>query len=351
MKLLIYIDIYLIYEIYKNLTFFNFINEIYFYNIKFYNNIMDPVIKFKKLWILCEKCKTLNYKKNCNFFICQTCGIHLKITSYDRINLLLDENSWKPLEKDLFVVDPIDFDLNYYTNEKELEKLILVLKELIKELNFTKENNIFLKNIKTDYDSEDDQFNNYIDVLMYYLKLTKLTEAVQTGIGKINDVLIAIGFMDFDFIGGSMGLVVGEKLTRLIEYATQKSLPLVIICASGGARMQEGSLSLMQMAKISSVLYQYQSTKNSLYISILTSPTAGGVTASFGMLGDIIIAEPDSYIAFAGKRVIEKTLNIKIPDNLQNSESLFKNGLCDLLLPRNFLKTIISELFILHKIK
>nr|QHE65891.1 acetyl-CoA carboxylase carboxyltransferase beta [Corydalis trisecta] len=121
--------------------------------------------------------------------------------------------------------------------------------------------------------------------------------------------------MDFRFIGGSMGSVVGEKITRLIEYATNEVLPVIIVCASGGARMQEGSLSLIQMAKISSALYQYhhQLKEHAFYVPILTSPTTGGVTASFGMLGDIIIAEPHAYIAFAGKRVIEETLKIEVP--------------------------------------
>lgn len=154
--------------------------------------------------------------------------------------------------------------------------------------------------------------------------------------------------MDFQFLGGSMGSVVGEKITRLIEYATNRSLPVIIVCASGGARMQEGSLSLMQMAKISSALYNYQSNKKLFYVSILTSPTTGGVTASFGMLGDVIIAEPNAYIAFAGKRVIEQTLNKTVPDGSQAAEYLFHKGLFDLIIPRNLLKGVLSELFQLH---
>nr|YP_008965584.1 Acetyl-CoA carboxylase carboxyltransferase beta subunit [Phelipanche purpurea]CDH98328.1 Acetyl-CoA carboxylase carboxyltransferase beta subunit [Phelipanche purpurea] len=154
--------------------------------------------------------------------------------------------------------------------------------------------------------------------------------------------------MDFGFSwGGSMGSIVGEKITYLIKYAA-KSLPLIIMCASGGARMQEGSFSLMQMAKISSALYYYQSNKDSLYVSILTSPTTGGVTASFGMLGDIIIAEPNSHIAFAGKRVIEGTLNLLVSKNSQKAEFLFKKGLFDLIIPRYHLKNFISELLKLH---
>ncbi|KAI3973218.1 hypothetical protein MKW92_038671 [Papaver armeniacum] len=148
--------------------------------------------------------------------------------------------------------------------------------------------------------------------------------------------------------GGSMGSVVGEKITRLIEHATRKALPLIIVCASGGARMQEGSLSLMQMAKISSASYNYQSNKKLFYVSILTSPTTGGVTASFGMLGDIIIAEPNAYIAFAGKRVIEQTLNKTVPDGSQAAEYLFHKGLLDSIVPRNPLKSVLGELFQLH---
>ena len=149
-------------------------------------------------------------------------------------------------------------------------------------------------------------------------------------------------------MGGSMGSVVGEKITRLIEYAANQFLPLIIVCSSGGARMQEGSFSLMQMAKISSALYDYQSNKKLFYVSILTSPTTGGVTASFGMLGDIIIAEPNSYIAFAGKRVIEQTLNKTVPEDAQAAEYLFQKGLFDLIVPRNLLKSVLSELFKLH---
>ncbi|CAH9120634.1 unnamed protein product [Cuscuta europaea] len=146
-----------------------------------------------------------------------------------------------------------------------------------------------------------------------------------------------------------MGSVVGEKITRLIEYATEKFFCLlIIVSASGGARMQEGSLSLMQMAKISSALYNYQSKKRLFYISILTSPTAGGVTASFGMLGDIIIVEPNAYIAYAGKRVIEQTLNQTIPDEAQEAEFLFEKGSFDLIVPRHLLKSVISELFTFH---
>uniref|UniRef100_UPI00315D664C acetyl-CoA carboxylase carboxyltransferase beta subunit n=1 Tax=Plantago pachyphylla TaxID=513145 RepID=UPI00315D664C len=197
---------------------------------------------------------------------------------------------------------------------------------------------------------DSDEFNEepYEDYIDSYQTKTGLTEAVQTGIGRLNDIPVAIGVMDFEFIGGSMGSLVGDKITRLIEYATNQSLPLIIVCASGGARMQEGSLSLMQMAKISSALYDFQSKEKLFFVPILSSPTTGGVTASFGMLGDIIIAEPNAYIAFAGKRVIEELLKITVPEGSQETENLFEKGLFDLIVPRNLLKTVLSELLQFH---
>nr|YP_009828939.1 AccD [Impatiens hawkeri]QJC59246.1 AccD [Impatiens hawkeri] len=269
------------------------------------SNDLDLTQKYRHLWVQCENCYGLNYKK---FFkskmnICEECGYHLKISSSDRIELLIDPGTWDPMDEDMVSLDPIEFH------------------------------------------SEEEPYKDRIDS---YQKKTGLTEAVQTGIGQLNGIPVAIGVMDFEFLGGSMGSVVGEKITRLIEYATKKALPLIIVCASGGARMQEGSLSLMQMAKISSALYDYQSNQKLFYVSILTSPTTGGVTASFGMLGDIIIAEPNAYIAFAGKRVIEQTLNKTVPEGSQAAEYLFQKGLFDLIVPRNLLKSVLSELFELH---
>ncbi|CAN6440750.1 unnamed protein product [Victoria cruziana] len=181
-----------------------------------------------------------------------------------------------------------------------------------------------------EFHSEEDPYRDHIS----YQIETGLAEAVQISIGKLNGIPIAISVMDFKFMEGSMGSVVGEKITCLIEYATDKCLPIIMVCASGGARMQEGSLSLMQMAKIFSALYNYQSNKKLFYVSILTSPTTGGVTANFGMFGDIIIAEPNAYIAFTGKRVIEQTLK--------------KIGLFDPIILCNLLKGVPSELFQFH---
>nr|YP_010362142.1 Acetyl-CoA carboxylase carboxyltransferase beta subunit [Balanophora yakushimensis]UNQ87784.1 Acetyl-CoA carboxylase carboxyltransferase beta subunit [Balanophora yakushimensis] len=282
-------------KIKKNLYLYNYIN------IKKINNNKN---KYKNLWIQCENCFGLNYKK---FFkskmnICEQCGYHLKINSLDRIDLLINLNTYKSINENIISLTKIEFY------------------------------------------SEEENYKNY---LSYYQKKTGLYEAIHTGIGKLYKKKIALGIMDFNFMGGSMGTVVGEKITRLIEYSILKNIPLLIFCSSGGARMQEGSLSLIQMAKISSILYKYKK-KNKIFISILTSPTTGGVLASFGMLGDIIISEPNTYIAFAGKRVIEQTLNQKISEKLQKSEYLFNKGIFDIIVPRNILKNILNELINFH---
>nr|ATL60121.1 acetyl-CoA carboxylase beta subunit [Sipanea sp. Rova et al. 1981] len=269
------------------------------------SNDLDVTQKYRHLWVQCENCYGLNYKKflKSKMNICEQCGYHLKMNSSERIDLSIDPGTWDPMDEDMDSLDPIEFH------------------------------------------SEEEPYKDRIDS---YQRKTGLTEAVQTGIGQLNGIPVAVGVMDFQFMGGSMGSVVGEKITRLIEYATKKLLPLIIVCASGGARMQEGSLSLMQMAKISSALYDYQSNKKLFYVSILTSPTTGGVTASFGMLGDIIIVEPNAYIAFAGKRVIEQTLNKTVPEGSQAAEYLFQKGLFDLIVPRNLLKSVLIELFQFH---
>nr|QCP70940.1 acetyl-CoA carboxylase carboxyltransferase beta subunit [Plantago ovata]QWL17389.1 acetyl-CoA carboxylase carboxyltransferase beta subunit [Plantago ovata] len=197
---------------------------------------------------------------------------------------------------------------------------------------------------------DSDELEPYGDYIDSYQTKTGLTEAVQTGVGQLNGIPVAIGVMDCQFIAGSMGSVVGEKITRLIEYATNQCLPLIIVCASGGARMQEGSSSLMQMAKITSALYayKYQAKEKLVYVPILTSPTTGGVTASFAMLGNLIIAEPNAYIAFAGKRVIEELLKVEVPDGSQETENLFDKGLVDLVVPRNLLKSIVADFLQFH---
>nr|AWL21489.2 acetyl-CoA carboxylase, carboxyl transferase subunit beta [Pilularia americana] len=260
----------------------------------------------KRLWAQCDNCGNMLFLKflRQNKSVCDECGYHLSMSSTERIEFLIDRDTWIPMDEDMIAIDVLGF---------------------------------------VDQEPYCDRINNSQEE-------TGLPDAIQTGIGSLNGLTIALGVMDFKFMGGSMGSVVGEKITRLIEYATQESLPLIISCASGGARMQEGTLSLMQMAKISSALQTYQIQKKLPYISILTYPTTGGVTASFGMLGDIIIAEPEAYIAFAGKRVIEQTLREKIPDGFQTAEALFDNGLLDLIVPRSLMKGVLSEIFKLYSL-
>lgn len=248
------------------------------------------------LWVKCKSCGLLMYYKtlNKNHKVCPQCKHHFPTSSHDRIQQILDTNTWKPIDSNLTSTDPLGF----YEYGKRLQNM----------------------KIKTG-----------------------LADAVQTGLGKIHNIDIAFGIMDFRFMGGSMGSVVGEKLTRLIEKAAQLNIPVIILCASGGARMQEGMLSLMQMAKISSALYKLQQQKL-LYLPILTSPTTGGVTASFAMLGDLIIAEPNALIAFAGRRVIEQTIREDLPDNFQTSEYLFEHGFIDLIIHRTELRTKLHQI-------
>jgi acetyl-CoA carboxylase carboxyl transferase subunit beta len=259
----------------------------------------------KGLWTRCDNCGVILYIKHLkeNQRVCFGCGYHLQMNSQERIEHLIDEQTWRPLDETLSPGDPLEF-----RDQKP-----------------------------------------YIERLKDAQEKTGLQDAVQTGTGMLDGIPIALGIMDFHFMGGSMGSVVGEKITRLIEYATQEGLTLVLVCASGGARMQEGIFSLMQMAKISSALQIYQSCANLLYISVLTSPTTGGVTASFAMLGDLIFAEPKALIGFAGRRVIEQTLQEDLPDDFQTSEYLLHHGLLDLIVPRCFLKQALSETITLYR--
>jgi len=251
------------------------------------------------LWIKCDNCGSLMYYKTLfkNLKVCPKCQHHFPTSSQDRINYLFDNNSWKDLNTNLSSTDPLGF-----FDRKSYGKRLRDMK------------------IKTG-----------------------LSDAVQTGIGTINGISVACGIMDFRFMGGSMGSVVGEKLTRLIEVGTESNLPIIILCSSGGARMQEGMLSLMQMAKVSSALHKHK-TKSLPYFAVLTSPTTGGVTASFAMLGDLIIAEPNALIAFAGRRVIEQTIKEELPDNFQTSEYLFNHGFIDLIISRINLRNTLYKL-------
>ncbi|CAI8602250.1 unnamed protein product [Vicia faba] len=310
------------------------------------------------------------------------------MSSSDRIKLSIDPGTWNPMDEDMFSPDPIEWDKPYTedepSTEDEYESSTEDEYESSMEDNPSNEPSTEDKpsnepstedkpytedksspedepSMEDEYESspEDepstkDEYESstedgpYIDRLDFYQESTGLVEAVPTSTCQLNGIPVAIGIMDFQFLGGSMGSVVGEKITRLIEYGTNQLLPLIIVCASGGARMQEGSLSLMQMAKISSALYNYQINQKLLYVAILTSPTTGGVTASFGMLGDIIIVEPKAYLAFTGKRVIEQMLNKEVPEGSQSAEVFFEKGLLDSIVSRDSLKDFLSELFEFH---
>lgn len=256
------------------------------------------------LWSKCECCGVLAYTKDlqANHFVCSECNHHLRVDSNERIRQLIDPDTWQPLNEQLQPIDPLNF-----TDRKA-----------------------------------------YSDRLKEAQEKTDLTEGVQTGVGLIDGLPVALGVMDFRFMGGSMGSVVGEKICRLVEYATEQSYPLVIVCASGGARMQEGMLSLMQMAKISGALQRHHEARL-LYIPILTHPTTGGVTASFAMLGDVTLAEPKATIGFAGRRVIEQTLREKLPEGFQTSEYLLQHGFVDAIVNRFQLKKTIAQLICLHQ--
>ncbi len=256
------------------------------------------------LWHKCPDCGVLAYTKDlrANQMVCLECGHHVKVYSDERIYQLIDAGSWMPLDENLRPSDPLQF-----------------------------------RDRKA-----------YSDRLRETQEKTGLVDAVQTGLGQLDGLPVALGVMDFQFMGGSMGSVVGEKLTRLIERATQKRLPVVIVCASGGARMQEGMLSLMQMAKISAALERHQEARL-LYVSVLTHFTTGGVTASFAMLGDVILAEPKATVGFAGRRVIEQTLREKLPDEFQTAEDVLSHGFVDAIVPRTQLKKTLAQLIRLHQ--
>ena len=256
------------------------------------------------LWNKCVACSVLAYTKDlrANQMVCLECGYHVRIDSDERIRQLIDDRTWNPINQNLYPLDPLEF-----RDRKP-----------------------------------------YSDRLKETQQKTGLIDAVQTGNGKIDGLPVALGVMDFRFMGGSMGSVVGEKLTRLIEQATLHHYPVIIVCASGGARMQEGMLSLMQMAKISAALERHREAKL-LYIPVLTNPTTGGVTASFAMLGDLIIAEPKATIGFAGRRVIEQTIREKLPEEFQTAEDLLRHGFVDAIIPRPQLKKTLAQLICLHQ--
>ena len=252
-------------------------------------------------WVKCDKCKEIIYKDDLhqNLSVCPNCGKHFRLSSRRRIKQIADEGTFEEIGGDILTKDPLNF--------KGYMKKVEMLKEK-----------------------------------------TNIQEAVKCGICEIEGEKAVLAVMDGNFLMGSMGAVVGERITLAIETAVEKKLPLVVFCVSGGARMQEGIISLMQMAKTSSALTKLDKA-GQLYISVLTDPTTGGVTASFASLGDIILAEPHALIGFAGPRVIEQTIKQKLPEGFQSSEFLLEHGFIDKIVERKDMKSTIAKLIRLHK--
>lgn len=252
------------------------------------------------MWVKCQTCGKILYSKDLDssMMTCENCRTHFRIGSKERINYTIDSETFIEYDKNMISDNPIGFE-------------------------------------------------GYEDKLQSFRDKTLLNEAVITGEGKINGYDTVVAVMDSNFMMGSMGSVVGEKITRAIERATEAKKPIIIFTASGGARMQEGIYSLMQMAKTSAAIARH-SKNGCLYISVLTDPTTGGITASFAMLGDIIIAEPNALIGFAGRRVIEQTINQKLPDDFQRAEFLLQKGFIDKVVDRKAMKDTLTQILKIH---
>jgi acetyl-CoA carboxylase carboxyl transferase subunit beta len=256
------------------------------------------------LWLKCVHCSAQLPKKDLedNDMVCPLCDYHFRINARTRVSQLFDEGSFEEMFSQVKPTDPLDF-----------------------------------------VDTE-----SYKERIQKAKDKTGLDEAVITGVGKINGIKAATAVMDFEYMGGSMGSVVGEKVTRIMEEAVKQKIPMIAIAASGGARMQESALSLMQMAKTSCACAKMDEA-GILYICLLTEPTFGGVTASFGTLGDIIIAEQGARIGFAGRRVIEQTIRQKLPSDFQTAEYLLKYGQVDIVSKRKDLKQTLTKILQMHK--
>jgi acetyl-CoA carboxylase carboxyl transferase subunit beta len=253
----------------------------------------------KGIWIKCERCATTLYEADlaANARVCTSCGHHFRLPTEERVELVVDENSWVEHDQALESIDPLGFRVDG---------------------------------------------KKYVDQLKGTTRKVGPGDAYRAGTCTIAGHPVEAGFFVFEFMGGSMGSVVGEKITRQFERALASRRPAVMFCASGGARMQEGVLSLMQMAKTSAARSRLREA-NVPYISVLLHPTTGGVAASVAMLGDIIIAEPDALIGFAGPRVIEQTIRQQLPPGFQRSEFLLEHGMVDLVVPRKELKATLAR--------
>jgi acetyl-CoA carboxylase carboxyl transferase subunit beta len=258
----------------------------------------ERVVKTENVFVKCDECEQHLFQRELdeNLQVCQHCGYHFRIGARERLEMLFDDGKYEELDEEVVSMDPLGFvDTKPYPYRLDQAK-----------------------------------------------KTSGLPEAIISARGKVGEHLVFAGAMDMLFIGGSMGSAVGEKVTRLIEHALKEFGAVVTFAASGGARMQEGTLSLMQMAKIASALAQLEE-KCLPFISVLTDPTTGGVTASFAMLGDVIIAEPKALIGFAGPRVIEQTIRQKLPKDFQRSEFLLEHGMVDAIVDRRELRDFIKK--------
>lgn len=251
------------------------------------------------LWVKCDGCKEVLYRKElaANRYVCEHCGFHFRIGANDYVKLLLDEGSFQAMDTELRSNDPLKFSAK----------------------------------------------KKYKDSLSDAWKNTGATSGVVSGVGDINGRKVSLAVMDFRFIGGSMGSVEGEKIARALKRALDRKIPAIVVTASGGARMQEGSLSLMQMGKTSAIIALLN--KAGLpYIAVMTNPTTGGVTASFAMLGDVNVAEPGALIGFAGERVIRETIRQNLPPGFQRAEFLLEKGFLDMIVPRGRMKETLTTL-------
>jgi acetyl-CoA carboxylase carboxyl transferase subunit beta len=258
----------------------------------------EKKVRTEGLWVKCENCRQIIWKKDLeeNLNVCPKCDKHFRIDAQNRLAQLLDDNQYETFDGNLVSTDPLKFvDLKPYSSR-----------------------------------------------LKQAQHITGLNDAVVNAAGKLAGRPVIVSAMEYSFIGGSMGAVVGEAITRAVERAADTGTPLIIVSASGGARMMEGVISLMQLAKISAALAKLDKAKVP-YISLLTDPTTGGVTASFAMLGDLNIAEPGALIGFAGPRVIEQTIRQKLPPGFQRSEFLLQHGMLDAVVPRKELKPYIAR--------
>lgn len=252
------------------------------------------------MWQKCKQCGTILYNKDLddNSMVCRDCGHHMRINSRKRIEMIVDKGTFKELDADMKSKNP----LNYKGYEEKVQG---------------------------------------------YSEKSNENEAVVTGVGKVNGYNMVIAVMNASFMMGSMGSVVGEKVTRAFEHATKNELPIIVFTASGGARMQEGMFSLMQMAKTSAAAAKHAEA-GLLYITVLTDPTTGGVTASFAMQGDIILSEPKALIGFAGKRVIQQTIKQELPEGFQSAEFLLEKGFVDKIVDRRELKMTLGKILRMH---